>query len=97
MLSCQVAIQQSDFAHKCHCWNRRPVKSQAAWKPVLGRLQLLGALLGSHGIAGGAGDGSGFELPALMRFVGQALGSANAEVAAAPIESWHGCDNSTCM
>ncbi|KAK9826624.1 hypothetical protein WJX74_006438 [Apatococcus lobatus] len=57
----------------------RPVRNQNAWRPVLGRLQLISQLLPQLGIARG-GNGEGFELAGLMRFVGQAFGSPNADV-----------------
>ncbi len=58
----------------------RPIKNQAAWKPVLGRLRLLEALLPRLGLARGGEGASGFALDPLMKFVLSALGNANAEV-----------------
>ncbi|BDA42164.1 Centrosomal protein of 104 kDa [Coccomyxa sp. Obi] len=49
------------------------------WKRVLGRLQLLEALIPVFGI----GKGDGFSLEPLMKFVGATLGNANADVRAA--------------
>lgn len=56
----------------------RPIKNQAAWKPVLGRLRLLDMLLPRLGIS--RGSDSGFQPEPLMGFVSAALSNANAEV-----------------
>lgn len=56
----------------------RPVKNQNAWRPVFGRLQLITSLIPLFGVSKG-GEG-GFQLEPLMKFVGSAFGSANAEV-----------------
>lgn len=58
----------------------RPIKNQAAWKPVLGRLRLLDMLLPRLGIS--RGSDSGFQPEPLMGFVSAALSNANAEVRA---------------
>ena len=56
----------------------RPVKNQNAWRPVFGRLQLITSLVPLFGVSKG-GEG-GFQLEPLMKFVGSAFTSANAEV-----------------
>ena len=56
----------------------RPVKNQNAWRPVYGRLQLITSLVPLFGVSKG-GEG-GFQLEPLMKFVGSAFTSANAEV-----------------
>ncbi|KAK9803394.1 hypothetical protein WJX72_004936 [[Myrmecia] bisecta] len=56
----------------------RPVKNQSAWRPILGRLQLISALVPQLDIAKAGGEG--FQLEPLMRFVGAAFASANADV-----------------
>lgn len=56
----------------------RPVKNQSAWRPVYGRLQLVTSLVPLFGVSKG-GEG-GFQLEPLMKFVGSAFTSANAEV-----------------
>ncbi|KXZ41368.1 hypothetical protein GPECTOR_518g498 [Gonium pectorale] len=55
----------------------KPIKNQSAWRPVLGILQLLRDLVPLMGISS---TGEGFELNALMEFVGKAYNSANADV-----------------
>ena len=57
----------------------KPVKNQSAWRPVLARLQLLQELIPQFDVARG-GAPEGFQLEPLMRFIGQAFTSANAEV-----------------
>ena len=57
---------------------RRPLKATAGWKPLLQRLQLLGRLLPSLGMARGAGQ-PGFSLEGLVHFLTVALGNSNAE------------------
>ena len=56
----------------------RPVKNQNAWRPVFGRLQLVTSLIPLFGVS--KGGEAGFQLEPLMKFVGSAFGSANAEV-----------------
>lgn len=56
----------------------RPVKNQNAWRPVFGRLQLIHTLIPQFGVS--KGSEGGFQLDALMKFVGSAFTSANAEV-----------------
>ena len=56
----------------------RPVKNQNAWRPVYGRLQLITSLVPLFGVSKG-GEG-GFQLEPLMKFVGSAFTSSNAEV-----------------
>ena len=56
----------------------RPVKNQNAWRPVYGRLQLITSLVPLFGVSKGAEGG--FQLEPLMKFVGSAFTSANAEV-----------------
>lgn len=58
----------------------KPHKNQAAWRPVLGRLKLLAALIPLLGISKGAGEGTGIPGDSLMKFVGAAFGSPNADV-----------------
>lgn len=58
----------------------RPIKNQAAWKPVLGRLRLLDLLLPRLGVSKSGGGDSGFSPEPLMGFVSAALANANAEV-----------------
>ena len=62
----------------------KPMKNQAAWRPVLGRLKLLAALIPILGVSKGqAGDGVPGD--ALMKFVGAAFSSPNADVRAAAL------------
>ncbi len=56
----------------------RPVKNQNAWRPVFGRLQLINSLVPLFGVS--KGSEGGFQLEPLMKFVGSAFTSANAEV-----------------
>lgn len=56
----------------------RPVKNQNAWRPVYGRLQLVNSLVPLFGVS--KGSEGGFQLEPLMKFVGSAFTSANAEV-----------------
>lgn len=63
---------------------RRQVKSQAQWRPVLGRLELLALLLPMLGMTPGEG-GTGFGAKPLMQFLCAALGSPSAEVPAPPV------------
>lgn len=56
----------------------RPVKNQNAWRPVFARLQLMMSLIPLFGVS--KGGETGFQPEALMKFVGSAFGSANAEV-----------------
>lgn len=56
----------------------RPVKNQNAWRPVYGRLQLITSLVPLFGVS--RGGEAGFQLEPLMKFVGSAFTSANAEV-----------------
>ncbi|DBB10866.1 TPA: hypothetical protein ACH3X3_007335 [Trebouxia sp. C0006] len=56
----------------------RPVKNQNAWRPVYGRLQLINSLVPLFGVS--KGSEGGFQLEPLMKFVGSAFTSANAEV-----------------
>ena len=56
----------------------RPVKNQNAWRPVYGRLQLINSLVPRFGVS--KGSEGGFQLEPLMKFVGSAFTSANAEV-----------------
>lgn len=56
----------------------RPVKSQNAWRPVFGRLSLINSLVPLFGVS--KGSEGGFQLDPLMKFVGSAFTSANAEV-----------------
>ena len=56
----------------------RPVKNQNAWRPVFGRLQLVASLIPLFGVS--KGGEAGFQLEPLMKFIGSAFGSANAEV-----------------
>ena len=62
----------------------KPMKNQAAWRPVLGRLKLLAALIPLMGIQNAKGTGANEGVPGepLMKFVGAAFGSANADVRA---------------
>jgi hypothetical protein len=55
-----------------------PVTTQAAWRNVAGRLQLLETLIPQFGVS--EGGGRGFQLKTLMKFVGSVCNSANAEV-----------------
>ncbi|GAB4823407.1 hypothetical protein N2152v2_010453 [Parachlorella kessleri] len=63
----------------------KPPKAQTAWKVVLGRLQLLSALLPVIGMAGKTGN-EGFQLEAVMEFVGAAFGNSSAEVRGAAVQ-----------
>ena len=56
----------------------RPLKATAGWKPLLQRLQLLGSLLPSLGLARSPGQ-PGFSLDGLVRFLTAALGNCSAE------------------
>ncbi len=56
----------------------RPVKNQNAWRPVYGRLQLINSLVPLFGV--NKGSEGGFQLEPVMKFVGSAFTSANAEV-----------------
>ena len=56
----------------------KPVKNQAAWRPVLGRLHLLLDFVPKFGVS--KTPGHGFPLEALMSFVNAAFGSTNGEV-----------------
>ena len=56
----------------------RPVKNQNAWRPVFGRLHLINSLVPLFGVS--KGSEGGFQLDPLMKFVGSAFTSANAEV-----------------
>ncbi|KAK9826468.1 hypothetical protein WJX81_002603 [Elliptochloris bilobata] len=62
----------------------RQFKSQLQCRPVLHRLELLAALLREVPIAR-AGAGDGLHLEPLMRFLGNAFGSPNADVRAAAV------------
>lgn len=62
----------------------RPAKSQTAWRQVLGRLQLIGALLTKIGI--NKNSTAGFDLDAVMAFLSSAFTSANAEVRGAAVK-----------
>ena len=62
---------------------RRPLKATAGWKPLLQRLQLLGSLLLSLGLARAPGQ-PGFSLEGLVRFLTVALGNSNAEASTLP-------------
>jgi len=55
-----------------------PVDTQTAWRPVLGRLQLLESLIPQFGVS--EGGERGFQLETLMRLVGSAFDCASAEV-----------------
>ncbi|CAG9467389.1 unnamed protein product [Pedinophyceae sp. YPF-701] len=57
----------------------KPPKSQNAHKPVLGRLQLLDAIISGHGISVNHGQ-PGVSVDAAMGFIGPALNSPNGEV-----------------
>ena len=72
--------------HPCLYARRRPIKNQAAWKPVLARLRLIELLLPRLGVAQGGGpdSGGGFAPEPLMGFLSAALGNANAEVGPHP-------------
>ena len=59
---------------------------QAAWRPMLGQLSVLEALVARHGVSRPGGNGSGLPLEPLMRFVGVAAGSANGDVRAAAVK-----------
>ncbi|KAL4436783.1 hypothetical protein ABPG75_003922 [Micractinium tetrahymenae] len=61
----------------------RAVKPNTAWKVVLGRLQLVSALLPVLGIAGRAGEG--FSPEAVMDFANPALSNSSAEVRSAAV------------
>lgn len=54
----------------------KPIKNQAQWRPVLGRLQLLADLVPQFGISK---TGAGFPLDSLMGFVNAAFQSPNGE------------------
>ena len=56
----------------------KPVKNQNAWRPVHGRLQLINSLVPLFGVS--KGSEGGFQLEPVMKFVGSAFTSANAEV-----------------
>ena len=58
----------------------KPMRNQAAWRPVLGRLKLLAALIPLLGIAKGGAEG--VPVDSLMKFVGAAFSSPNADVRA---------------
>jgi hypothetical protein len=62
----------------------RPVKSQTAWRQVLGRLQLIRALLDK--LEMNKNNTSGFEIDAVMAFLSSAFTSANAEVRGAAVK-----------
>ena len=62
----------------------QPVRQQSAWRPVLLRLQLLARIVPVLGVNGPAG-GEGLPLEPLMRFVGAAFASANADVRSAAV------------
>ncbi len=57
---------------------------RAQCRPVLNRLELLAELLRAVPVSR-AGAGEGFQLEALMRFVGAAVGSPSADVRAAAV------------
>lgn len=59
----------------------KPMKNQAAWRPILGRLKLLAALIPILGIAK-PGSFDGVPGEPLMKFVGAAFSSPNADVRA---------------
>ncbi len=79
MLTHLADIKDAGLATLAHLFTR-PVKSQAAWRPVLGRLQLISALLGKFEISKGPSPHGGFEVDSLMAFLGTAFTSANADV-----------------
>eukprot|EP00210_Caulerpa_lentillifera_P001747 g1677.t1 len=56
----------------------RPPKKQSAWRPLLGRLELISDLIDVIGI--GKGTTGGFEIEQLMPFVSKGFLSPNAEV-----------------
>ncbi|KAJ9516820.1 hypothetical protein QJQ45_027229 [Haematococcus lacustris] len=60
----------------------KPVKSQSAWRPVLGVLTVLQDLVPLFGISK---TGEGFDLPELMDYVGKAYNSPNADVRSAAV------------
>ena len=62
----------------------KAVKNQSAWRPVLGRLKLLAALIPILGVAKGS-SGDGMSGDALMKFVWAAFSSANADVRASAL------------
>ena len=61
----------------------RPLKKQAAWRPVLGRLEIVNELIDLIGV--GRSGSTGFDLDQLMHFVGKAYTSPNADVRSAAI------------
>ena len=60
-----------------------PVKKQSAWRPVLGRLELVSDLVEVIGV--GKGGSAGFDVDQLMSFVARAYTSPNASVRTAAI------------
>lgn len=69
----------------------KPVKSQTAWRPVLGMLNVLQELvpavgLGSAGGPRGGAAAEGFDLAELMEWVGRTFNSPNADVRAAAVK-----------
>ncbi len=75
-----VVAQQQFWWHRHAVGFCRPLKATAGWKPLLQRLQLLGALLPTVGIARSHSQQPGFSLEGLVRIVTVALGNSNAEV-----------------
>ncbi|GMH32444.1 hypothetical protein BSKO_00278 [Bryopsis sp. KO-2023] len=55
----------------------KPAKKQTAWRPIMGKLELIKELVHICGISK---TGMGFELEPLMGFVGKAFNSPNADV-----------------
>lgn len=60
-----------------------PLKKQAAWRPVLGRLEIISELVDLIGI--GKSATGGFDLDATMQFVAKAFTSPNADTRSAAI------------
>ncbi len=72
-----------------------PVDTQTAWRPVLGRLQLLESLIPQFGVS--EGGERGFQLETLMRLVGSAFDCANAEVRSQAIKVTILLFNTVCL
>lgn len=83
MLLYLAEIKDAGLSTMTHYFTR-PVKSQTAWRQVLGRLQLIGALLGKIEIS--KSNSTGFDLDAIMAFLAAAFTSANAEVRSAAVK-----------
>ncbi|KAI5082848.1 hypothetical protein GOP47_0002591 [Adiantum capillus-veneris] len=63
----------------------KPPKSQATWKPILGRLQLLFIAIPMFGLQ--SHSQAGFPVEALMAFIIQSFGSPNGEVRNAAVKA----------